>query len=141
MSSRGVRNNNPGNIRKGVSRFRGEVFPSRDLEFKEFTTPAWGYRAIFLLVKNYNTLYGINTIEGIIKRWAPPCENDTRRYIDVVAQRLNVKPSAHIDWYDSDSMIRLAWSISKIENGVTPSLKEINEGWELFCDEFNLDES
>ncbi len=135
MDSRGIRNCNPGNIRKGVSRFRGEVFPSRDLEFKEFESASWGYRAIFLLVKNYNSLYGINTLDGIIKRWAPPCENDTRRYIEVVAQRLGVKASAYIDWSDREVMIPLAWSISKIENGVTPSLSDIEEGWRLFADE------
>lgn len=42
MSSRGIRNNNPGNIRKGTSRFQGEVFPSMDLEFKEFESAVWG---------------------------------------------------------------------------------------------------
>ncbi|MFR9650740.1 MAG: structural protein P5 [Rikenellaceae bacterium] len=134
MVSRGVRNNNPGNIRKGVSRFRGEIFPSQDLEFKQFESAAWGYRAIFLLVKNYDTLYGINTLDGIIRRWAPPCENNTRRYIDVVAQRLNVKSSAYIDWSDREVMIPLAWSISKVENGVTPTLSEIEQGWELFSE-------
>lgn len=132
MSSRGIRNNNPGNIRKGTSRFQGEVFPSMDLEFKEFESAVWGYRAIFLLIKNYNTLYGINTLDGIIKRWAPPCENNTRHYLNVVAQRLKVHSTAHIDWSDREVMIPLVWSISKIENGVTPILADIEQGWELF---------
>ncbi len=134
MLSRGIRNNNPGNIRKGVSRFRGEVFPSQDLEFKQFSTAAWGYRAIFLLIYNYNALYGINTLEGVIKRWVPPCENNTRLYTEVVAQRLRVEPSAYIDASDRETMINFAWSISKIENGETPILSDIEEGWELFVE-------
>ncbi len=130
--SRGLRNNNPGNIRSNKSLFRGEVFPSSDPEFKEFETLAWGYRAMFLIIYNYNQLYSINTLENIIKRWAPEVENDTDMYIDVVAKRLNCSRHNYIHSLNPDTMIPMVRSMSKIENGVEPDIEDINEGWRLF---------
>ena len=51
--SRGLRNNNPGNIRRSKVRYRGEVHPSQDPEFRQFSAPEWGYRAIFVLLDTY----------------------------------------------------------------------------------------
>ena len=44
---RGLRNNNPGNIRKNSDVFQGEK-TSSDKEFKQFKSMAYGYRAIFI---------------------------------------------------------------------------------------------
>lgn len=43
--SRGLRNNNPGNIRQSNTRYLGEVRPSQDAAFKQFETAAWGIAA------------------------------------------------------------------------------------------------
>ena len=45
-NARGIRNNNPGNIRKDGSVWRGEV-AGPDKSFKTFETMAWGIRAIY----------------------------------------------------------------------------------------------
>ena len=50
---RGLRNNNPGNIRINGDLFQGEVRPSKDKSFKQFTTLAYGYRAMFKILSNY----------------------------------------------------------------------------------------
>ncbi len=135
MLSRGLRNKNPGNIRINRSRFQGEVVPSSDSEFKEFMSLAWGYRAMFLIIHNYNQLYGINTLDKIIGRWAPEEENDTNAYISVVAKRLNCSRGSHIDSLNPEIMIPMVWSMSKIENGVDPELQEIEVGWKLFIED------
>ena len=50
---RGLRNNNPGNIRINGDLFQGEVRPSKDKSFKQFETMAYGYRAMFVILRNY----------------------------------------------------------------------------------------
>ena len=48
--SRGLDNRNPGNIRRSRVRYRGEVQPSGDADFKQFESMEWGYRAMFVLL-------------------------------------------------------------------------------------------
>lgn len=78
--TRGLRNNNPGNIRKDGTHWKGEVEPSRDAAFKQFESMAWGYRAMFKCLNTYSRKYGLDTIRKMISRWAPPSENDTDPY-------------------------------------------------------------
>ena len=75
--SRGLENRNPGNIRQSRVRYKGEVRPSRDPEFKQFESPAWGYRAIFVLLDTYRRRHGLRSLREMISRWAPPSENRT----------------------------------------------------------------
>ena len=70
--SRGMSNCNPGNIRRSRTRYKGEVRPSRDPEFKQFASLEWGYRAIFVLLHTYRVRYGLGSLDGVIARWAPP---------------------------------------------------------------------
>jgi hypothetical protein len=79
MMPRGLRNNNPLNIRHSADRFRGEI-AGTDKSFKTFSSLAYGYRAAFVILGTYLS-QGCNTIEKIISRWAPPAENDTESYI------------------------------------------------------------
>ena len=51
---RGLRNNNPGNIRISPTRYKGEIVPSSDRAFKQFKSRGWGYRAIFVLLESYH---------------------------------------------------------------------------------------
>jgi len=46
----------------------------------------------------YGTKHGINTLRGVISRYAPPQDkNDTERYINFVAQKTGLKPDQEID--------------------------------------------
>ncbi len=130
--SRGIRNNNPGNIRQSVSRFKGEVTPSEDEQFKQFESMEWGYRAMFLVIHNYNQLYGINTLDRIISRWAPACENHTVEYIKTVAKRLGRPTHCCIDSLDRETMVAMVGAMSWVENGVAPVTEEVDGGWRLF---------
>lgn len=89
--SRGLQNCNPGNIRQSKVRYKGEVRPSRDPAFKQFESLAWGYRAIFVLLDTYRIRYGLDTIRGMISRWAPPSENHTETYIRAVADAVEFR--------------------------------------------------
>ena len=85
ITPRGLRNNNPGNIRINDDLFQGEVRPSRDKSFKQFETMAYGYRAIFKILRNYLCIYKLDTIRKMVGRWAPPGDNNhTEAYIKAV---------------------------------------------------------
>lgn len=95
--TRGLRNNNPGNIRegKGDSTFWvGERATDDDPSFEEFISMPHGIRAATVLFRNYQSLYGLNSIRKMITRWAPPNENDTAAYIARVVARTGIPPDA-----------------------------------------------
>lgn len=130
--SRGLNNRNPGNIRRSGVRYKGEVQPSRDPAFKQFESMAWGYRAIFVLLDTYRVRYGIDTVAGMISRWAPPCENRTDVYIRCVAEAAGIAPDERIDTREREVMVRIAGAISHVENGKEADTDQIAHGWELF---------
>ena len=130
--ARGLDNRNPGNIRQSKVRYRGEVRPSRDPAFKEFESLAWGYRAIFVLLDTYRIRYGLDTLRGMISRWAPPSENHTDAYIRAVAADTGLDPDERLDTHDARTMIPVAAAISRVENGTPADMRQVAEGWRLF---------
>ena len=52
MKSRGLRNNNPLNIRKNAEQFQGEI-KGKDKSFKTFLSLPFGYRAGFVILGTY----------------------------------------------------------------------------------------
>lgn len=130
--SRGLRNNNPGNIRRSRVRYKGEVRPSRDPDFKEFSTMAYGYRAVFVLLDTYRSRYGLITIRQMLNRYAPPTENFTEGYVRFVADYSGVMPDEVVDTRSEKDMIPIVAAMSKIENGVAANIADVERGWELF---------
>lgn len=115
--SRGIRNNNPGNIvRSGVSWVGMSPDQSSDSRFIVFSSPEYGIRAMARVLKNYIAA-GYNTVTSIINRWAPPIENDTGAYIRSVAGSMGIDPNAQIDASYLDGLIA---AIIQHENGTQP---------------------
>lgn len=127
---RGVRNNNPGNIRRNSDVFQGEVNPSRDKEFKQFKNMAYGYRAMFKILSNYYNKYQLNTIREMISRWAPENENNTAAYVSLVSIYAGIAPDALIS-FDREQMIRIVAGMSKVENGREAVMSDVIAGWSL----------
>lgn len=128
--SRGLRNNNPGNIRINSDRFVGEVRPGTDAAFKQFRTLAYGYRAMFVILLNYRKLYGLRTIRQMITRWAPPGENHTATYIDIVSALSGIDADEPIHIDNRQQMTAIVAAMSKVENGCPAILSEVEKGWE-----------
>jgi len=88
-SSRGWRNNNPLNIRRG-EQWNGLRAQQTDREFCQFLNMSFGYRAAVKVLKSYARILAQQgrpwTVENIISRWAPPGENDTEAYIQRVLE-------------------------------------------------------
>ena len=83
--TRGIRNCNPGNIRKGCN-WKGLRKTQTDKEFCQFTTMSWGLRALCVTLRTYITKRKCISVSKIINRWAPPSDhNNTREYIKTVA--------------------------------------------------------
>lgn len=119
---RGIRNNNPLNIRKG-SNWKGERPNQTDQSFEEFESMEFGLRAGFKLMCNHINGFGgkrpkMNTLNKLIRVWAPPTENATNRYIDFVAEHANMQPSDIIDVKNMEQMIRIARAMTFVECGV-----------------------
>ena len=114
---RGIRNNNPGNLRLSKIRWQGQKQNQFDPAFVEFETPVMGLRALMKTLLTYYRRYGLDTVQSIINRWAPPHENATDYYAGHVAHRLKVRRTDAINPAHPDTLIRLAKAITVHENG------------------------
>ena len=134
--SRGLRNNNPGNIRLGSFRYKGEKAESGDSAFRQFESIEWGYRAMFVLLHTYATKRGCHTLRTMIERYAPPTENLTENYIRRVAHATHLSPDESISTLDGAVMTAVVAAMSEVENGVKADMAAIWRGWELFISDF-----
>lgn len=129
---RGLRNNNPGNIRINNDLFQGEVRPSKDKSFKQFETMAYGYRAMFKVLSNYYNKYRLNTIRKMINRWAPPEDgNHTEKYIKTVSDYSGIPADDPINVNNREQMIRIVVGMSRMENGRDADMSDVIAGWNL----------
>lgn len=122
---RGIRNNNPGNIRWG-SDWKGlkKDGKQQDPSFCVFETPEYGIRALAKLLRNYQRLYVLNTPRKIISRYAPPTENETVSYIDSVSRQLNITPDTPVDLSEDGVLMVFIKAIIRHENGIQPYSNE-----------------
>lgn len=128
---RGIRNNNPLNIRRTQSKWLGEVDSikgQRDTAFCQFSSLVYGYRAAGKLLQTYQKKYKLYVLSQIIGRWAPPCENDTRAYATIVAQQMTkelgepISVASLIDvCKDKETLRAILVSMHLVENGQLPS--------------------
>lgn len=117
--TRGLRNNNPGDIDDDGTAWEGLDIPRNDGRFLRFISPEYGIRALGRVLHNYVALDGIApTVEAIISRWAPPSENDTEAYISKVTRDLTVDRAATLDL--TSMLPGLVASIISEENGINP---------------------
>lgn len=125
MLPRGIRNNNPGNIRKSSDNWQGQT-GADSAGYIVFSGPVYGVRALYKVLLTYRNKYGLNTVQGIINRWAPTSENDTGSYINHVSQVLNVQSTTPLVLAQYPALIK---AIIKHENGIQPySDKVIQDG-------------
>lgn len=130
---RGLRNNNPLNIRKGNSLWQGVRKDGNDPEFLQFVSRAWGYRAAFVLLRTYICRHGVCTPQGIIERWAPAADgNQPHEYLNRVLLLSGLKADEKLNSTNRQQMTALVEAMSRVENGVTAVKEEVAEGWALY---------
>ena len=132
---RGIRNNNPLNTRKG-NNWYGERHPQIDRDFEEFESMELGIRAAFILLRNYITGYNgrsakFNTIRKIVRRWAPPIENATQRYIDFVVKKTGIDQNQVIWFSDRKAMISICRAMAFVECGQWIDIEKFETAYDM----------
>lgn len=118
---RGIRNNNWGNIEKGL-KWKGLSKKVKDPRFCNFIDPIFGIRAIIRITRSYKRRYKIDTVEKWTNRWAPPHENKTNLYANYIISKTG---SNEIKVDDYDYMKSFVKAVCEMENGI----KEIDSAW------------
>ena len=115
MSSIAKRLNNPLNIRPGQP-YEGLADPAQVAGFCNFSSPVWGFRAVF---RNYITKAdrGVNTITKLISEWAPTTENDTAVYIATVAKASGYGADEPINLKAWDTASKVCYAQAEVESG------------------------
>ncbi|OWJ68693.1 structural protein P5 [Inquilinus limosus] len=127
-STRGERNNNPGNIERNAANpwqgrlseaeYRGTIeFRQNGGRFEVFSAPVWGIRALAALLIAYQDRHDLRTIRGVISRWAPGHENDTGAYVAHVAALTGFGPDAVLDLHGYQHLAPLVKALITHENG------------------------
>ena len=130
---RGIRNNNPLNIRKSADKWQGQInanvnandnnsSPKGDAEFVQFYTMEYGWRAAFvILCKTYYGKYKLRTIRDIVSRWAPPKENNTPAYIRHVSDYTGIGPDRDLGDPQTHptNWLLTGYAMAVMENGKT----------------------
>ncbi|WP_351001097.1 hypothetical protein [Shewanella sp. TB7-MNA-CIBAN-0143] len=115
MQPKGITNNNPLNIEYGAS---WQGLTGSDGRFATFETAFHGIRAAGRTLKTYRDKYGLNTVNGIINRWAPPSDNNpTQNYINFVANKAGVNQHTPLSMAEYP---RVVAAMIHFENGFNP---------------------
>jgi hypothetical protein len=122
-SVRGLRNNNPGNLKRSNNAWQGKIpYPqSKDKTFEQFTELKWGLRAMVKdIVHDINK--GKNTVRLLISEYAPSSENNTQAYIDSVCKTMGIQPNDKLTTINDAFIVALVRSILKVELGTPNAL-------------------
>ena len=135
MLPRGIRNNNPLNIRRSKDKWKGLRAVQADAQFCQFESLEYGWRAAFyLLTRTYYHKYRLYTIRAIISKWAPPCENNSKAYVENVSRLTGIDPDEPIG-IPSESPARwiaLGMAMAIQENGFESlDYFAMLRGWEM----------
>lgn len=119
----GLRLNNPGNLR-----YAGQAGATRGARgFAQFGSRQAGMDALANQLTLYSNRDHLDTISGIIRKYAPPSENDTPTYIRQISSGMGVDPNQHLDINNPAVLSRLMTGITGKETSYMPSAEEIGQ--------------
>ena len=134
---RGIRNNNPLNIRLSKDKWQGQINGKGNIDgnsslsseraggeavFCQFYTMEYGWRAAFvILCKTYYGKYKLRTIRDIVSRWAPAKENNTPAYIRHVSDYTGIGPDRDLGDPQTHptNWLLIGYAMAVMENGKT----------------------
>lgn len=131
MTARGIRNNNPLNIRHNRNnRWQGVYEKQTDPEFVRFASMQFGIRAGFVIIRNY-LKGGHKDVASIVSRWAPSSENNTEAYIRHVCEMSGLSPFQELHFEDKDTMVALVDAMIRVECGKPVDRNIIIQGYRM----------
>ena len=126
--SRGIRNNNPGNLIYTNIKWEGKIPYAQNKDenkhFEQFVEMKYGIRAMMKDIIN-DIKKGENTIVRFIHEYAPKFENNTSNYINVVSKLSGIGINETIELTEKN-IIGLCKAMVIMENG-TANAKLITE--------------
>lgn len=126
--SRGSKNNNPLNLVHDPSN-RWVGLTGHDGRFCCFDSVQHGFRAAFIVLHRYMVEHGLDTVEKIITRWAPPLENCTSDYIQYVCREIGREKNARLRFVATD-LCPLVAVMTRVECGMVYDDAIIREAFE-----------
>lgn len=73
-----------------------------------------GIRAAYVLLSTYYYGYKLQTIASIVRKWAPPMENDTSAYIKHVSERCHLSATGKLL---PEDLPLVGYEMAQIESG------------------------
>lgn len=116
--SRSSRNNNPGNIKYSDKAVSFGAIGRDDGNFAIFPDEATGMAASIANLKSPN--YQKLTLAAAVARWAPPSENDTAAYQNIMARRTGIPLNTPMSSLTDAQLARVA-SVIREHEGWEPS--------------------
>lgn len=126
---KGIRNNNPGNIRfNGEIQWKG-LRGADNGNYCIFTLPIFGIRALALNLYNSNQLRLRKSVRDIQTVYAPTSENDLEAYIKFICEHLDVRDTDPLNLAIYDTANIYVRAIISFENGKPPQDWGKNGEW------------
>ena len=102
-----------------------------DKQFVQFKSRVYGYRAAFVLLRNYIGK-GKDTIGKIIAKWAPSSDgNNTQSYINYVSSTTGINASHALRWEDKEDLVVIVRSMAHMESGIIEDKVLIEQAYEM----------
>lgn len=135
---RGIRNNNPLNLRIG-NNWKGLVKENTDGEFDQFEEMEWGIRAALIVIHNYMSLYDLKTLQKIIERWAPSSDgNNPKHYAELVARNMGCDVTTKPRFNSPLEMLKMIDGMIRVECGKVVDDFVIIRGYALACTDLGV---
>ena len=133
---RGIRNNNPLNLRISNNPWLGKVTHNTDGAFEQFTTMEYGIRAA---MRNVKTIVQRRAKQGqatnvsqLIHVWAPASDgNNERVYCRTIADKTGIQPYDEINIQDKNFFCLLIYGMAYQENGQAIPMGKISSAYVL----------
>lgn len=119
---RGIRNNNPLNLRISNNQWLGKVANNTDGSFEQFTTLEHGLRAgiinIGTIVSRRRKQKLKTNVSDLIHIWAPASDgNNEKTYVQTVTKISLIQPTDEIIPHNKNQICRLVQAMAYVECG------------------------
>lgn len=127
---RGIRNNNPLNLRITNTPWQGKKTPNTDGSFEQFESLEMGIRAAMVNIRTMIRRDRLDTIEKLIPRWAPASDgNNENSYIFNVCKKSGIGQTERLVITNKNQICRLVWAMAFVENGTEISFGRVENAW------------
>lgn len=93
------------------------------------------YKQIFVRLYRYQRK-GADTLISLLTRYLRAKADYMATYIDLVSERSGVPATSHITATNRDVMLPIVIEMVRIDKGIAPLRKDIDEAWETFIEDF-----